>query len=216
LIIYLDESGDLGFDYEGKKPSEKFVIALLVCNDRKVARVFRKAVRRTIKNKLNPLKKKNQKQELKGTKTSIEVKQYFFRLCPDSGWSIYAIALNKKRVYGNLKSAPGKKKLYNFLARFLLQHVNLDDPGEAVTLVLDKSKNKNEISDFNNYIANQLDALLPLNVPLNIYHERSHENPGLQAIDLFCWGIFRKYEMYDYEWYREFVKMIAYESEYLK
>lgn len=216
MIIYLDESGDLGFDYEGKKPSEKFVIALLVCNDRKVARVFRKAVRRTIKNKLNPLKKKNQKQELKGTKTSIEVKQYFFRLCPDSGWSIYAIALNKKRVYGNLKSAPGKKKLYNFLARFLLQHVNLDDPGEAVTLVLDKSKNKNEISDFNNYIANQLDALLPLNVPLNIYHERSHENPGLQAIDLFCWGIFRKYEMYDYEWYREFVKMIAYESEYLK
>ena len=215
MIIYLDESGDLGFDYEGKKPSEKFVIALLVCNDRKVARVFRKAVRRTIKNKLNPLKKKNQKQELKGTKTSIEVKQYFFRLCPDSGWSIYAIALNKKRVYGNLKSAPGKKKLYNFLARFLLQHVNLDDPGEAVTLVLDKSKNKNEISDFNNYIANQLDALLPLNVPLNIYHERSHENPGLQAIDLFCWGIFRKYEMYDYEWYREFVKMIAYESEYL-
>jgi hypothetical protein len=94
--------------------------------------------------------------------------------------------------------------------------VNLDDPGEAVTLVLDKSKNKNEISDFNNYIANQLDALLPLNVPLNIYHERSHENPGLQAIDLFCWGIFRKYEMCDYERYREFVKMIAYESEYLK
>jgi hypothetical protein len=92
----LDESGDLGFDYEGKKPSEKFVIALLVCNDRKVARVFRKAVRRTIKNKLNPLKKKNQKQELKGTKTSIEVKQYFFRLCPDSGWSIYTITQNKK------------------------------------------------------------------------------------------------------------------------
>jgi len=31
LIIYLDESGDLGFDFEHKKPSKKFVIAVLVC-----------------------------------------------------------------------------------------------------------------------------------------------------------------------------------------
>ena len=216
MLIYLDESGDLGFDYKGKKPSEKFVIALLVCNSRLVARDFRKAVRRTIKNKLNPQKKKNQQQELKGTNTSIDVKQYFFRQCPKSGWAIYTVTLNKNRVYGHLQTAAGKKKLYNFLARFLLQNVSLNNPGEAVTLVLDKSKSKDEISDFNNYVANQLDALLPLNVPLYIYHERSHENPVLQAIDMFCWGIFRKYEMNDCEWYREFAKMIAYESEYLK
>ena len=56
------------------------------------------------------------------------------------------------------------------------------------------SKNKDEIADFNQHLANQLEALLPLAVPLNIYHERSHENAGLQAVDLFCWGVFRKYE----------------------
>ena len=123
--------------------------------------------------------------------------------------------MNKKRVYGNLQSPVGKKKLYNFLARFLLQKVDLSSPGNAVTLVIDKSKNKDEIADFNTYVANQLEALLPLEVPLNIYHERSHENAGLQAVDLFCWGIFRKYERNDHEWYRVFRSKITYETEYL-
>lgn len=34
MIIYLDESGDLGFDFTNKKPSKKFVIILLVCKDK--------------------------------------------------------------------------------------------------------------------------------------------------------------------------------------
>ncbi len=68
--------------------------------------------------------------------------------------------MNKKRVYENLQSPKGKKKLYNFLARFLLQKVDLSNPGNVVTLVIDKSKNKDEIADFNNYLANQLEALL--------------------------------------------------------
>lgn len=32
MIIYLDESGDLGFDFASKRPSRKFVVALLVCD----------------------------------------------------------------------------------------------------------------------------------------------------------------------------------------
>ena len=217
MIIYLDESGDLGFDFNGKNPSRKFVITLLVCDGQVVSRGFKKAVRRTIKNKLNR-KKTNRRvvQELKGTQTTITVKRYFYSQCPDDGWRIYTIALNKKRVNDNLQSAAGKKKLYNFLARILLQQVDLTAPGNAVTLVIDKSKNKDEIADFNNYVANQLEALLPLEVPLNIYHERSHENAGLQAVDLFCWGIFRKYEQRDNQWYREFRAKIAFETEYLR
>lgn len=188
----------------------------MVCSGQGVSRGFKKAVRRTLKNKLN--KKKNNRrvvQELKGTQTTFAVKKYFYNQCPDNGWNIYTMALNKMRVNDNLQSAAGKKKLYNFLARILLQQVDLTAPGNAVTLVIDKSKNKDEIADFNEYVANQLDALLPLEVPLNIYHERSHENTGLQAVDLFCWGIFRKYEHRDYRWYREFGAKVAYETEYL-
>ena len=106
--------------------------------------------------------------------------------------------------------------LYNFLARFILEKIDLSSAGNAVTLILDLCKNKEEVRDFNSYAANQLEALLPLSIPLNIYHEHSYENAGLQAVDLFCWGIFRKYERGESEWYNIYKDMIKYETEYLR
>ena len=126
------------------------------------------------------------------------------------------MVVNKDRVYEKLQTRPGKKKLYNYIARFLLAKVRLENVGNAVTLVVDRSKAKDEITDFNQYLANQLDALLPLDVPLNIYHQHSYENAGLQAVDLFCWGVFRKYEVGDLDWYREYGGRIAFETEYLR
>jgi hypothetical protein len=58
MFIYLDESGDLGFDFTKSKTTRHFVITLLVCDGRSVHVQFEKAVRRTLKNKLN--RKKNQ------------------------------------------------------------------------------------------------------------------------------------------------------------
>lgn len=82
-----------------------------------------------------------------------------------------------------------------------------------MTLVVDRCKNREEIRDFNSYVENQLDSLLPLDVPLNIYHEISQANPGLQAVDMFCWGIFRKYECGDVAWYEYYAEKIRFETE---
>jgi len=217
LIIFLDESGDLGFDLSKPKTSKKFVITLLVCDDRATTDSFRKAARRTLKNKLNRKKSGCEVvKELKGAKTTLAAKKYFFRNLPLTGWRLYAVILNKQRVHDNLQKAQAKKKLYNFLARFIIEKIDLRSAGPAVTLILDRSKNKEEIRDFNAYVENQLEALLPLNIPLNIYHEPSHENPGLQAVDLFCWGIFRKYETGETEWFNTYKEMVAFETEYLR
>jgi hypothetical protein len=217
LIIFLDESGDLGFDFGKPKASKKFVITLLVCDDKATTDSFRKAARRTLKNKLNRKKGGSRVvRELKGTQTTLAVKNYFFRHLPLNGWRLYSVILNKQRVYDNLKMAQAKKKLYNFLARFIIEKIDLKSASPAVTLILDRSKNKEEIRDFNAYVENQLEALLPLNIPLNIYHEPSHENPGLQAVDLFCWGIFRKYEMGETDWYNTYKNMMVFETEYLR
>ncbi|HBA70800.1 MAG: hypothetical protein A2X82_02550 [Geobacteraceae bacterium GWC2_55_20] len=216
MIIYLDESGDLGFDFNKPKTSRKFVITLLVCQNRDAIDCFRKAVSRTLKNKLNHKKGDRKVQELKGTGTTIEVKQYFYRHLLRDGWELYSVVLNKTRVNDDLRKSHTKKKLYNFLARFILEKIDLNNAAPAVTLVTDRCKNREEIQDFNSYVANQLEAMLPLNVPLNIYHERSHDNQGLQAVDLFCWGIFRKFEMGDSAWYDVYRDAIVFETEYLK
>ncbi len=214
MIIYLDESGDLGFDFSKRKTSRKFVITVLVCESDDAIRGFRKAVRRTLKNKLNT--GKNSTSELKGTNTTQAIKEYFFRQLNPNAWRIYSVILNKNRVYDYLKTKLGKKKLYNFLARFVLEKIDLTKAGNAVNLVVDRSKTSAEIRDFNSYVENQLQGLLPLAVPLFITHELSCNNPGLQAVDLFCWGMFRKHEKDDAEWYAVFQQAIYYEGEYLK
>lgn len=216
MFIFLDESGDLGFDFKNKQPSRKFVITLLVCQNKVAVDGFKTAVRRTLKNKLNHRKSnKRHIYELHAVSLSLPIKEYFYRQIQSQDWRIYTVPLNKSRVYDYLTNKSGRKKLYNYLANFLLKQIDLSAANPAVTLVVDKCKNKAEIEDFNQYLANQLEARLPLNIPLNISHEDSKANSGLQAVDLFCWGIFRKYEREDTSWYRHFAHKIAFETEYL-
>ena len=194
----------------------KFVVTLLVCNSAQTRKAFEKAVRRTLKNKLNRGKKKTRiVTELKGTKTTLQVKEYFFRNLDKDDWAIYTLTLNKTRVNKQLQTKPGKQKLYNFLSRFLLEKLPLADVTTNVEMVVDRSKNRAEIKDFNHYLGNQLQAILPLNTAFHIAHQHSTETAGLQAVDLFCWGIFRKYELNDTAWYDVFKRKIEYETVYL-
>lgn len=215
MIIFLDESGDLGFDLSKGGTSRKFVITLLVCQDNTVVRGIRTAVRRTLKNKLDHKKSGRTIHELKGTGTTLAVKKYWHRHLPESGWTVYTVALNKARVETDLTTKAGKKKLYNFLARFILEKVPLEEI-DHVRLVVDKCKNREEIKDFNRYVESQLQAMMPLNASLYIEHESSQDSPGLQAVDLFCWGVYRKYESGDTLWYQVYRNNIDYETEYLR
>lgn len=201
MIIFLDESGDLGFDFEEKSPSSHFVITLLVCESKAADDSFKTAVKRCLKNKLNHAKSRRKVEELHAVRTSLAVKQYFYRQIKNRDWRIYSLIINKRRVYDHLRTHAGKKKLYNYLANKLLDRVDFSSAGAAITLVVDKCKNRSEIVDFNNYLEGQLSAKLPLEVQLNIYHEDSRSHAGLQAVDSFCWGIYRKYEWGDTKWY---------------
>src|SRR5258708_4886380 len=78
MYLYLDESGDLGLDFNEKKPSRFFVVALLTCNDNQAAQLIKKSVERTVKNKIHAKSKNRKVNELKGISTNIGIKNYFF------------------------------------------------------------------------------------------------------------------------------------------
>lgn len=218
ISIYLDESGDLGFDWTKNRTSKYLVITLLVCEGKDVMRGVKLAVARTLKNKLNA-KSTNKRHvcELKGSSTVLSVKQYFFNQMPAEGWKIYSVKLNKRRVNGNLKTRKGKKKLYNFLAKFIIDKIIFPEDLRTLNLVLDKCKNTEEVRDFNEYIENYLQASLPsLEVKLDVRHESSQVDKALQAVDLFCWGIARNQESTDDAWYKVFQHKIAFEDIYLR
>ena len=211
-FLYLDESGDLGFDFVTKKPSKFFTIAVLVIKGQGNNRALINAVKHTINRKLNK-KKSSGVYELKGSKISFEIKKYFYSKIAKIDFKVYALTLNKKRVYQSLLSS--KERIYNYVARLVIDQIDLNDADPRVMLILDKSKSGYEIGEFNSYLLRQISGKLDPKVPLDIVHKISHEMPGLQVVDLFVWGIFRKYERKDNEWFDVFKGKIAYDKVYL-
>lgn len=212
--LYLDESGDLGFDFVNKKPSKLFVVTILAIHGHNNNRQLFKVVKKTIKRKLNPRGKRGRiAQELKGTNTTIEIKKYFYNQIQNIDFEIYSISLNKRRVYDYLTK--DKPRVYNYIARFLLDKIPIGDATTHINFSIDKSKSKPEIADFNNYIQTQLKAKIRPTVPLYIDHQNSCENPGLQAVDMFCYGIFQRDERRKWEWYNIFKDKVVFCTTYL-
>lgn len=217
MLIFLDESGDLGFDFSKSGVSRLFSITLLVCDDEQTRQQIQKAVRRTLKNKVNHKRKRTLVQELKGSSTSLEVKRYFLERLPQTGWSILAITLTKENVYETLRTSVGKKKLYNFLTKELLKHLPKSDVSPVrVNLTVDRCKDGEDRKDFNTYIRASLETAFSLETAVHISHEDSCKNPMLQAVDLFCWGIQNSAEGKGKEWYDAFRHRIARHVLYLE
>lgn len=214
--LYLDESGDLGFDFVDKKPSKFFTAAVLAVREIDNNRKIQKAVKIVLRRKLNPKsKRKRIVEELKGEATNVEIKKYFYKQLEDVKFAIYSITLNKLRVYEELSR--NKSRVYNFIARQVFDRIPFEkNDGDRIILTIDKSKGKKGIKEFNEYIVKQLEGRVPPNTPFDIYHEDSKKVGGLQAIDMFVWGIHRKYEFNDREWYEVFNKKIALDEQYLK
>lgn len=57
MYLYLDESGDLGFDFENKQPSRYFTITIVVVKDIAANQKLKKEVEIVLKRKLNPQSK---------------------------------------------------------------------------------------------------------------------------------------------------------------
>ncbi len=119
LYLYLDESGDMGFDFVNKKPSRFFTICILVVKGMESRKRIVKMIERTLRRKLNPRnKRKRFVQELKASSTTLSIKEYFYRNIRDVDFSVYSITLNKKRVYPRL--IEDKARVYNWVVRLLL------------------------------------------------------------------------------------------------
>lgn len=214
FYLYLDESGDLGFDFVNKKPSKFFIVTILAVNGDIENRILFKSVGKTLRRKLNPKgKRKRIVFELKGTKTTLEIKKYFYEQVRKINFYIYTITLNKKRVYEYL--IKDKSRVYNFIARNVLDQIPFKEANLRIELIIDKSKSKPEIVEFNSYIRRQLEAKIDPKIPLNIHHLNSTENCGLQAVDMFSYGIFEKYERKRKDWFNIFKGKVKYDSVYL-
>ena len=98
----------------------------------------------------------------------------------------------------------------------LLDQIDFSGADTRINLIIDRSKGKPEILEFDKYVSWNLKGKIDPNIPLVITHKDSREDFCLNAVDLFSWGIFRKYEKRDTTWYDVFKQKIRYEDLYLK
>ncbi|HVV69577.1 MAG TPA: DUF3800 domain-containing protein [Gammaproteobacteria bacterium] len=213
MIIYLDESGDLGFDFSLSRTSHYLIMACLVCNTPQSVQAMQRAVRLTLKNKLAA-----SYDEIKGGNTSLAVKKYFYNhLTKNNHWEIISIAADKRawlRHHAKVPDTAAKNLFYDEIAKRLLSQINLLTNNTPIQLVVDKSKTKNAIKDFDLCISTVMRSFISDKTPFSIYHRQSYADPGLQATDMFGWGIYRKYQRNDLEWYEVFKERIALEMEF--
>lgn len=200
MYIFLDESGCLGFDLKKAGTSRYFVMTALVSQQ---ASPIISAVQRTMKAKINTKNKSRTVPELKGSHTALAIKQYFYhQLSRYSEWHLNYLVLDKAYCH-----PPHKHDIhgfYNQLACALLKNITIPQEETSIYLTVDKSKDQGEMAVFDNLIRTELAHHIPKQAVLRIDHLASDKHKGLQASDIFCYGISRKYEREDTTWYDAF------------
>lgn len=207
VYIFLDESGDLGFDFNKKKTSKFFVITCLFAGNKK-------PIEKIVKKTHSELKKgyKRKFGVLHAVKEKPITRQRFLRRLNEKDCLIMTIYLNKKRVYTRLQEE--KAVLYNYVANILLDRIyskRLVPIDKKVELIASRRETNRFLNEnFRNYLNNQMKNRFRIEVSISI--KTPDEEKVLQAADFVSWAVFRKYEYGDDSYYNIIKSKIAEEN----
>jgi len=185
--MYIDESGDLGFN---KKSSRFIVISALIIDDvLYLDRIIKNMRRNKFKKELKRMN------ELKAYKLHDVIRFYMLKkLNSVPGAKVFHMILEKKKVSSNYLKE-NKHKLYNFVAGKLAKNILMNEVN--VEIKIDKSKGNVLLQkDFNDYFVKLLKEDCK-SVKCKIEHSYSHSWSGLQFADLIAWCCFQKFEKND-------------------
>lgn len=206
--IFLDESGDLGFDFTKKGTSKFFIITILFTEDAKGK------IEKVVKKTHSELAKKYKRRV--GTLHAVLEKPVtrtrLLKRMTEKDFGVMAIYLNKKKVHTHLQDE--KQVLYNYVTNILLDRIyskKILSPDFVIELIASRREtNKFLNENFKDYLSRQIKN--NHKGTLKIIVKTPAEEKCLQAVDFLSWAIFRKYERGDDSYYRIFKKRIIEEN----
>lgn len=211
MYIHIDETGDLGMDFQNKRPSRFFVITLLVCETTEALYFVRKAAQNTLERKLN-YGHKRKKNEVKGLNTTLEIKQYFHKkLSFRTDINIHSIVLDKKCLSETVDHID-QHRIYVKMCSLALETVVIKNNAGFIHLIADRCKRGIEARDFSLTLRTTLEKRLPFTAKITVEQISSTEDYALQAVDMFSYGIFCKHEFSSTDWYAMFKHQIFHEG----
>jgi len=203
--IFMDESGDLGFDLSKSATSKNFVITFLFAEseyhiNRIVSKVFKSMPKKSFQKHCGALHcfKETEKVRLK----------LFNLLKERDDISIMVIKINKEKIYTRL----GKERevLYSYITNILLNRIHtkklipLDKPIHFIA----SKRDTNALSNYKFHKYLEQNNELPLKISL----KRPCDKKGLQIVDFVSWAIFRKEEHKDDSYYNIIKYLIVEEN----
>ncbi len=151
--IFLDESGDLGFDFTKKRISKFFVITFLICENKR-------QIEKLVSLSHSELKKRH---KMKGGvlhcyQQKPIMRQRLLSRLANVNCSIMTVYLNKKRVYTRLHDE--KDVMYNYVTNILLDRIMTkkllgSKPDDVVLVASRKETNKFLNENFKQYLKNK-------------------------------------------------------------
>jgi hypothetical protein len=185
LFIYLDESGDLGFN---KGSSKYFVISLIAMNPETNLLLKRKIIK--VKKKYNIGKNI----EIKGNKSSYSLRMAILKEICSLPINIYSITTKK---YGINKALRKDTNIfYNYMVNLILVPFIEKTKHNNICLIADNRINKvSKGMRFGDYLKYKLFFEKSLyHIKLKIDYYDSMTSYGLQAVDFVSNSIFKSYE----------------------
>lgn len=206
--IFMDESGDLGFNWTRQGTSKFFVITILFVPDQK------NALEKIVKNTHSELSKhiKRRIGILHATNEKPITRQRLLKRLASKNCTVMSIYLNKRKVFTRLQDE--KQVLYNYVTNILLDRIytkKFVDPTKLCMLIASRREtNKFLNENFKGYVKNQVQnnhkGLMEIQI------KTPDEEKILQATDFVSWAIFRKYEHGDDSYYNLIKNKIIEES----
>ena len=198
MYIYLDESGDLGFN---RQSSKHYVIAVLATREPKTIENALKRYRRKIRKA--PSKKNRKFGEFKFNKAPDSVKIGILDIISSKNVELGYVHVEKARVYPELREK--RNEFYAYICRILLDKFLLESSDLKIDLIVDRQFSKKHRENFDKYLGWNITEILDGLKVLNIAHIDSRQEPCLQAVDFVCGAVYRCYNQHDPK-YLEMVK----------
>lgn len=196
--IFMDESGDLGFDFNKEGTSKNFMITCAISSSPR-------SLEKIIKKYFRSLPAKIRSNHCGTFHCNKEQQKYrdkiFSMINENNDCKIIVIRLNKEKVFTNLQEQ--KFILYNYIVNITLDRIinkKIINTSDTVTFIASQRETNRLLNEnFKNYIAKKINEHHNLNIQTIVSHPSNHK--GLQVVDACSWAVFRKYEYKDNSYY---------------
>jgi Protein of unknown function (DUF3800) len=185
--VYIDESGDLGFTERG---SDYFVIACVKVDDDETNKNLQRIPKKIRQRKLR--KKYHKCPELKFSNSSSLIREQFLSRAARLNIEVYSVIIKKEYTQEKLRN--NLPILYNYILKILLEKpLSRIGKNNSLTVFLDKCMSKTQVENFENYVKTEFLSIFQEIPNVEIIHESSQNNGGIQVADFICGAFGYKY-----------------------